>query len=622
MRSLHDWSLRAPSDFWSAVWDFCDVRSSTPPSEVVDDPAKMPGARWFPDARLNFAHNLLAARHVGTRRPEALVAWNEEGRGRALGWEELEDEVRRFSQGLRRVGVGRGDRVAGFLPNIPEAVVAMLATSSLGAVWSSSSPDFGVDGVLDRFGQIEPEVLVCARGAPWSGTWIDALAKARTVAERLPSLAAVVVADYGADALGTSDLADFPKAVRWDDFSTGSGPLDFEHLPFDHPLYVLYSSGTTGMPKCIVHGQGGTLVQHLKELLLHCDLRPGDALLYYTTCGWMMWNWMASALAAGVTVVLYDGSPFHADPARLWDIVEAERLTALGTGARYLALAEKRGLAPRDTHDLSSLRALLSTGSPLLPQSFDWVYERVAPDVHLASISGGTDIVSCFVLGDPTGPVYRGEIQTAGLGMDVEVWDPDGRPLPAGRTGELVCTAAFPSMPVGFWGDPDGAKYRAAYFEHFDRAVWRHGDWIERTPHGGWVIHGRSDATLNPGGVRIGTAEIYRQVERLDEVVECVAIGQEWKGSERIALFVVLRPERVLDDDLRGRIKDVVRQGASPRHVPAVIEAVPGLPRTVSGKVSEIAVRRVIHGQPVDNADALANPEALAHFRRFSEGDS
>ena len=618
---LHGWSVGEPEAFWREVWNFCGMVASVPPTRVVDDPDRMPGARWFEGARLNFAENLLAEREGGPRRPEAIVAHDELGRTDAIGWEELRARVGRFAAALERAGVRQGDRVAGFLPNIPEAIVAALATARLGAIWSSCSPEFGTDAVLDRFGQIQPKVLVCARGALWQGAWSDALGRTATIASRLPTVEVVVVADYGSEA-GAGALAAIPGAVGWSDFvSAAAGTPDppFAQLPFDHPLYILYSSGTTGPPKCIVHGQGGTLLQHLKELMLHCDVRPGDALCYYTTTGWMMWNWMLSALAAGATVVLYDGSPLHASPERMWDVVAEERVTHLGTSAKYLALAEKRGLRPAEGRDLGSLRTIFSTGSPLLPASFDWVYERVKRDLHLASISGGTDLISCFVLGDPTAPVWHGEIQCAGLGMRVEVWDEEGRRLPPRRKGELVCTRAFPSMPVGFWDDPDGSKYRAAYFEHFgrsgERPVWRHGDWVERTKHGGYVIHGRSDATLNPGGVRIGTAEIYRQVERLEEVVESVAVGQDWKGGERIVLFVVLRDGGMLDDGLRARIRDVIREGASPRHVPAVIEAVPALPRTVSGKISEIAVRRAIHGLPVDNLDALANPEALEAFR-------
>jgi acetoacetyl-CoA synthetase len=618
---LHAWSVTHPEAFWSEVWEFCGVVASASPARVVDDATKMPGARWFEGTRLNFAENLLTHRppHPAVDRgKDAIVCWNETGRTESITWDDLRERVSCFAAALRRLGVEPGDRVAGFLPNIVEAVIAMLASSSLGAIWSSCSPDFGTDGVADRFGPIEPKVLVAARGALWAGRWTDCLTRTREIAARLPSLQAVVLTDYGAAAgeAGATDIV-IPKAIAWDDFlDTGDGArLTFAQRPFDHPLYVLYSSGTTGPPKGIVHGQGGTLLQHLKELVLHSDVRPGDRLLYHTTTGWMMWNWMVSALGAGATVVLYDGSPLHPSPERMWDIAEAERLTHFGTGARYLAVAEKRDVRPAETHDLSSLRTILSTGSPLAPQSFDWVYGRVKGDVHLASISGGTDIVSCFVLGDPTAPVYRGEIQTAGLGMRVEVWDDAGRELPVGRKGELVCTRAFPSMPVGFWNDPEGSRYRAAYFEHFDRPVWRHGDWIERTAHGGFVIHGRSDATLNPGGVRIGTAEIYRQIERFGEIADCVVVGQRWEGDERIVLFVVMKDGVALDDALRARIRTAIRERVSPRHAPALVLSVPEVPRTVSGKVSEIAVRRVIHGEPVQNADALANPDALGHFR-------
>ena len=617
---LHEWSIREPSEFWSELWDFCDVRASQPATEVVDDPTRMPGARWFSGSRLNFAENLLADRHVSERRPEAIVAWNEDGPTTSVTWADLRVQVAHFAAGLQRAGVAPGDRVAGFLPNIPEAVIAMLATSSLGAMWSSSSPDFGVDGVLDRFSQIEPKVLVCARGAMWNGSWMGSLERVRAISERLPSLGAVVVADYGGKA-GSGDLVGIPHAIPWNEFASPSDQPtpDFAQLPFDHPLYVLYSSGTTGIPKCIVHGQGGTLIQHLKEHVLHCDLRPGDTLFYYTTCGWMMWNWMVSALASGVSIVLYDGSPFQATPTRMWDVADAEHVHVFGTSAKYLALAEKEGLCPRETHDLSSLRTILSTGSPLLPQSFDWVYGRVKADVHLASIAGGTDLVACLVGGNPTAPVYRGEIQAPALGMSVEVWDSEAVELPPGQQGELVCTRAFPSVPVRFWNDPDDMRFRAAYFEHTARPAWRHGDWIERTAHGGFVIHGRSDATLNPGGVRIGTAEIYRQVERLDEIVESVAVGQQWDGDERIVLFVVLRAGVELDDELRARIRSEIKFNSSPRHIPKVMLAVPAIPRTISGKISEIAVRRAIHGLPVENADALANPESLAHFQDLVE---
>ncbi len=615
MASLHRWSVEEPTAFWSEVWDFNRIHVSKQPTEVIDDPSLMPGASWFSGSRLNYAENLLVDRNPRARRSTAIVSWNENGRYDSLSWEQLRDEVKLFAAALRQAGVSEGDRVAGFLPNIPEAVVAMLATSSVGALWSSCSPDFGVEGVMERFGQFEPKVLVCARGALWNGVWVNALNRVASIAEQLPSLSVVVVADYGSEASGHVD--NIPHARTWSDFVSPFKELDpvFAQLPFDHPLYILYSSGTTGKPKGIVHGQGGTLIQHLKELALHTDVRAGDAVFYYTTCGWMMWNWVVSTLALDATLVLFDGSPFHATETRMWDLIDKEELTVFGTSAKYLAMAEKRGLTPKQTHDLGSLRTILSTGSVLLPESFDWVYSKVKDDVHLASISGGADLVSCLVLGDPLSPVYRGEIQTAGLGMRVEVWNPDGTPLLSGEKGELVCTQAFPSMPVCFWNDADGSKYRAAYFEHTARPAWRHGDWIERTENGGFIIHGRSDTTLNPGGVRIGTAEIYRPVERLEAVLESVAVGQEWEGGERIILFVVLRDQIELDSEMEQQIRSEIREHCSPRHIPALILSVSAIPRTISGKKSEVTVRRLIHNLPLENVDALANPEALDHFR-------
>lgn len=617
MASLHRWSVEEPAAFWSEVWDFTGIHASKQPTEIIDDPSRMPGASWFSGSRLNYAENLLVDRYPRARRSTAIISWNENGRYNSLTWDELRDEVKLFAAALRQAGVSEGDRVAGFLPNIPEAVVAMLATSSVGALWSSCSPDFGVDGVMERFGQFEPKILVCARGALWNGVWIDTLSRVASIAKQIPSLSAVVLADYGSEASGNVDC--IPHARTWNDFVSPFKELDlvFAQLPFDHPLYILYSSGTTGKPKCIVHGQGGTLIQHLKELKLHADVRAGDAVFYYTTCGWMMWNWVVSTLALDATLVLFDGSPFHATETRMWDLIDQEELTVLGTSAKYLAMAEKRGLAPRQTHDLGSLRTILSTGSVLPPESFDWVYSKVKGDVHLASISGGTDLVSCLVLGDPSSPVYRGEIQTAGLGMRVDVWNSEAMPLSPGEKGDLVCSQAFPSMPIGFWDDPGQAKYRSAYFEHTARPAWRHGDWIERTENGGFIIHGRSDTTLNPGGVRIGTAEIYRPVERLEAVLESVAVGQEWEGDERVILFVVLRDRIELDSQLEQRIRSEIRECCSPRHIPALILAVPAIPRTISGKKSEITVRRLIHDMPLENVDALANPEALTHFRNL-----
>ena len=513
---------------------------------------------------------------------------------------------------LAALGVGAGDRVAGFLPNLPETVIAMLAAASLGAVWSSCSPDFGANGVLDRFGQIRPKLLVCADGYRYAGKAVDSLARVRELRSRIPEIEHVVVVPYLA---ARPDLGTLPGALGWDDLLDSHRSLNrprFARLPFDHPLYIMYSSGTTGLPKCMVHGAGGTLLQHLKELVLHTDLCRDDRLFYFTTCGWMMWNWLVSGLAAGATVVLYDGAPLT-PRSILWNMAAAEGITVFGTSAKYLALAEKEGLAPVRTHDLSALRAMLSTGSPLAAHSYDYVYTAIKRDLHLASISGGTDIVSCFALGNPIAPVWRGELQTRGLGMAVEVFDADGCAR-RGREGELVCTRPFPSMPVAFWDDPDGSRYRAAYFEAFP-GVWRHGDWARLTEHGGLVILGRSDATLNPGGVRIGTAEIYRQVEQLPEVVESLVVGQDWDGDVRIVLFVRLRDGLVLEDGLRDRIRRRIREHASPHHVPRKILQVADIPRTISGKITELAVRDVIHGRPVKNVDALANPAALELFR-------
>jgi acetoacetyl-CoA synthetase len=511
-----------------------------------------------------------------------------------------------------------GDRVVGFLPNIPEAVIAMLATTSLGAIWSSCSPDFGANGVLDRFGQIRPRVLFCADGYRYAGKEIDSLARVREVRERIPEVERVVVVPYLCE---RPDLGGVKDALRWDDWATGKPLTHFPaslptRFPFGHPLYILYSSGTTGLPKCMVHGAGGTLLQHLKELVLHTDLRRDDRIFYFTTCGWMMWNWLVSSLAVGATVILYDGAPLF-PPRLLWDMAEREKVTVFGTSAKYLAMAQKEGLKPGRTHDLAALRAILSTGSPLAAHSYDYVYRHIKRDVHLASISGGTDIVSCFALGNPIAPVWRGELQTRGLGMSVEVFDREGRPIREAE-GELVCTRPFPSMPAAFWSDPQGSKYRAAYFEQY-AGVWRHGDWARLTEHDGLVILGRSDATLNPGGVRIGTAEIYRQVEQLPEVVESLVVGQEWEGDVRIVLFVRLAEGLSLDEGLAGRIRQRIGEYASPHHVPRKILQIKDIPRTISGKITELAVRDIIHGRPVANRDALANPQALELFRGLEE---
>ena len=605
-QALWRWSVDERESFWSGLMDFAGVLRTPGRAAVLTDRDRMPGARWFADTRLNFAENLLVRDddHV------ALVFANERGARREVTWRQLRAEVARVAAGLRDLGLAPGDRVAGFLPNLPEAIVAMLATTSLGGVWTSCSPDFGLNGVLDRFGQIAPRVLFTADGYFYAGKTVDSIGPIRGVLERLTSVERVVVVPYVDPA---PDLGRLPNAQSFADFGRADAPLEFTRLPFDSPLYILYSSGTTGVPKCIVHGVGGTLLQHRKEHLLHADLKPDDRLFFFTTCGWMMWNWLASGLGTGCTLVLYEGSPFAPDRDVLWRMAERERVTHFGTSPKYLAALEKDGGAPGAGFDLSALRSVISTGSPLAPEQYDFVHERVKRDVQLASISGGTDIISCFCLGNPWLPVYRGEIQCRGLGMKTEVFDDDGRPV-EGRQGELVCSAPFPSMPVGFWNDPDGGKYRAAYFERFPN-VWCHGDYALVTEHGGVVILGRSDAVLNPGGVRIGTAEIYRQVEKLDEVLESVAVGQDWKHDVRVVLFVRLRPGVELDAALEKRIRDLIRSNTTPRHVPARIVAVPDIPRTISGKIVELAVRNVIHGRPVKNTDALANPGALEHFR-------
>jgi acetoacetyl-CoA synthetase len=612
--ALHRWSVERQDQFWPLVWDYAGVIAETRGEEVLRDGDRMPGARYFPDARLNFAENLLRRRDDGP----ALIFRGEDGSRRALSHKGLYDLVSRIAAALTASGVQEGDRVAGFLPNTPEAIAATLAAASIGAVWSSCSPDFGTRGVLDRFGQIEPRVLFAAESYFYNGRKIDCLPRIAEIAARLPTVERVVVVSYaGADA--PAESGGIENAVSLAEFVAPRAAADipFRRLPFDHPLYILYSSGTTGVPKCIMHGAGGTLIQHLKEHLLHCDVKPDDRLFYFTTLGWMMWNWLVTGLATGATLLLYDGSPFHPDGNVLFDFAAAERMTHLGTSAKFIDAVKKAGLSPAQRCDLSALRAVFSTGSPLVPESFDYVYAHIKKDLCLSSISGGTDIVGCFVGGNPTAPVWRGEIQAILLGMDMAVFDDDRRAM-VGEKGELVCRRPFPSMPVRFWNDPDGAKYRAAYFERFDN-VWCHGDWAEITPRGGMIIYGRSDATLNPGGVRIGTAEIYRQVEQIPEVEEALAVGQDVDGDVRIVLFVRMRGDAQLDEALVKRIRDRVRSGASPRHVPAVVLQVPDIPRTKSGKIVELAVREAIHGRPVRNIEALANPEALDHFRNRRE---
>ncbi len=610
--ALHRWSIEHPDEFWLSLWDFAGVIGERG-GAVVLDRDRMPGARWFPEARVNFAENLLRRRDDA----DALVFWGEGRVSRRLSHGELQRKVAQLAAAMRASGVVQGDRIAAYLPNLPEAIVVMLAAASIGAIYTSASPDFGVQGVLDRFGQVEPKLLFAADGYFYNGKTIDSLAKIAEVVARMPSVLKVVIVPY---VEASPDLAKIRSATMFEDFIAphrDAADIEYARLPFDHPLYIMYSSGTTGVPKCIVHCAGGVLLQHLKEHQLHGDLKPGDRCFYFTTCGWMMWNWLASGLASGATLLLYDGSPFLRGGKILFDYADAEGMTHFGTSAKFIDAIAKIQLAPIQSHKLEKLRAMFSTGSPLVPEAFDYVYRAVKRDLHLASISGGTDIVSCFVLGNPIAPVHRGEIQCAALGMAVVVFDEQGMPVREEK-GELVCTRPFPSMPIGFWNDPLGSKYRAAYFERFDK-VWCHGDFAEITAHGGFIIHGRSDATLNPGGVRIGTAEIYRQVEKLPEVVESIVIGQNWPPDEvadvRVVLFVKLADGLALDEPLMARIKQVIRDNTTPRHVPAKVLQVADIPRTKSGKIVELAVRNVVHGEPVKNVEALANPEALEYFR-------
>ncbi len=608
---LHRWSVDHREDFWNLVWDFCGITGEKG-ERILIDGDRMPGAQFFPDAKLNFAENLLKKRGGS----DAMVFKGEDKVLRRMSWDELHALVSRLQQAFRAAGVKSGDRIAAMMPNMPETVACMLAAASLGAIWSSCSPDFGDQGVLDRFGQIEPVIFIAPDGYWYNGKQNNVTGKVKAVLEKLPTVRQAIIVDYlGTAAQGVTDL---PKAVTIDQAVGGyaAGDIAFEQLPFSHPLYILFSSGTTGIPKCIVHSAGGTLIQHVKEQRLHAGLEDGDRLFYFTTCGWMMWNWLVSGLASGATLLLYDGSPFHPDGNVLFDFAQSEKMTYFGTSAKFIDALRKSGLTPKDTHDLSTVRVISSTGSPLSPEGFAFVYESIKPDVHLASISGGTDIVSCFVLGVPTKPVWIGEIQGPGLGMAVDVWDDDGKHV-VGEKGELVCTRPFPSMPVMFWNDPEGAKYHAAYFDRFDN-IWCHGDFAEWTTHGGMIIHGRSDATLNPGGVRIGTAEIYNQVEQMPEVLEALCIGQDWESDVRVVLFVRLAPGVTLDEKLERDIKTGIRASATPRHVPARIVAVADIPRTKSGKITELAVRDVVHGRTVKNKEALANPDALDLFRNLS----
>lgn len=606
---LHRWSVTNPELFWRAVWDFVGIKASKKGSQVLSTPTAMPGATWFKDARLNFAENLL--RYDDDQ--NALIFRSEDKVRRTLTYRQLKSEVSKVASFLKSSGVVAGDRVAGYMPNMPETIIAMLAATSLGAIWSSCSPDFGVAGVVDRLGQITPKVLVVADGYFFKGEALSYLDKTAEILKQIPSIQKVLVASL----IGNKPvLSNIPNGIHWSSLPE-SETLIFEQLPFNHPLYIMYSSGTTGVPKCIVHGAGGTLIEHLKELILHTDLTRRDVFIYQTTCGWMMWNWMLSALAVGCTIVLYDGAPLHRGGEIIFDILEQEKVSVYGTSAKFLALIEKEGLFPSRLHKLAALRTVLSTGSPLLPESFDYVYRAISPNVCLSSIAGGTDIIGCFTLGSPMLPVYRGETQCLSLGMNVQVFSPEGRSI-TGEKGELVCTQPFPSMPIYFWNDADGSKYRRAYFERFP-GVWHHGDFVARTQTGGLVFFGRSDALLKPGGVRIGSAEIYRQVETLPEIAESVVVGQEWEDDTRIVLFVRLAPGHKLSEELVNRIKKTIRANTSPFHVPKKIIQVNAIPITRSNKIAELAVRETIHGRAIPNTEALANPESLAQFTNLPE---
>ncbi len=605
---LYQWSVTERADFWESVWDFGGIIASRPYDEVLVDGDKMPGSKWFPGARLNFAENLLRYRDEQT----ALVFKGEQQEAVRITYAELYDRVARLAKSLRAMGVTVGDRVSGFVPNMMETVIAMLATTSIGAIWSSCSPDFGIKGVLDRFGQIEPKVVFTANGYAYNGKTFDSLQRVSDILNSLPSVEKVVVIPYTES---RPDISMIKNSIMFDDFLAAEDNLEieFEQLPFDHPLYIMYSSGTTGVPKCIVHGAGGTLIQHLKEHILHVDLKREDKLFYFTTCGWMMWNWLVSGLAVGATLILFDGSPFYPDGGATFKLAEDEKITVFGTSAKFLASVQQAGIKPGREYDLSAIKTICSTGSPLSAESFEFVYREIKEDLDLASISGGTDIISCFALGNPILPVYSEELQCRGLGMKVEAFDDEGKPV-INEQGELVCTASFPSMPIYFWNDPDNQKYLDAYFRRYPN-IWCHGDYIKITETGGVIFYGRSDATLNPGGVRIGTAEIYRQVETIPEVKDSVVIGQNWDNDVRVILFVVLNEGVELTEELEKKIKTTIRKNTTPRHVPAKIIPVADIPYTISGKKVELAVRKVVEGREVANKDALANPQALDCFK-------
>lgn len=603
--TVHGWSVKHPDQFWAEIWDYCNVKFSRNYDQVVDDPVKMPGAKWFEGARLNFAENLLRRKDDHT----AIIFWGEDSVKKEITYAELFEQVRNVAAGFRKLGLKKGDRVAAFMPNIPETIIAMLAATSIGAIWSSTSPDFGIRGVLDRFTQIEPKIIIAADGYFYKGEAFDTQEKLRGIMHDLPTVEYVVMVSY----TGFTNYVTIPNTIRWESLvKSALEELVFEQLPFDHPLYIMFSSGTTGLPKSIVHSAGGTLIQHLKELILHTNLQEDQTIFYYTTCGWMMWNWFVSSLAVGATLVLYDGNPFYPAPDALLKMAAELKIDVFGTSAKYIAALEEAGVKPKEISDFPNLKIIASTGSPLTEESFKYVYRDWKKDVQLSSIAGGTDIISCFMLGNPTLPVHLGEIQCKGLGMDIDSLDENGQSV-IGTQGELVCKTVFPSMPIYFWNDPEGKKYHDAYFDVFPE-IWRHGDYVVISEHGGITMYGRSDATLNPQGVRIGTAEIYRVVEKLDEIADSVVVGKKTNGDEIVVLFVKLRSGLALDEILIKKIKSAIRSGCSPRHVPAIIKAVPDIPYTLNGKKVEIAVKNIIHGIEVKNRDALANPESLNNF--------
>ena len=605
---LHQWSVDHSEDFWQMIWDYCDVRASKTSETIVANKDQMPGSRWFPEAKLNYTENLL-------RRNDSTPAIISRGEGkpdRMITYAELHREVNRITRSFLDSGIEPGDRIVAYMPNIPETIFCMLAAAACGATWSSCSPDFGARGVIDRFGQVNPRILIAVDGYTYNGKKFDISEKLTEIRQHLPTIEKFLLIPY----LDAPTSHSLPDAIEIADFTRNfsSDSIEYLQLPFNHPLFILFSSGTTGKPKCIVHGAGGTLLQHLKEHRLHVNLKPGDKLFFFTTCGWMMWNWLVTALASEVAIVLYEGSPFFPQPEVFFEYGTQYEINHFGISAKYIDFLMKSGAQPKFSYDVSALRTLMSTGSPLNPEGFDYVYQAIKQDLCLSSISGGTDLISCFVLGNPTLPVWRGEIQCKGLGMDIAVFDDDGYEVPAGTKGELVCRNSFPSMPVGFWDDEQNIRYQAAYFERFPGS-WHHGDYVELTEHGGMIVHGRSDAVLNPSGVRIGTAEIYRQAEQVEEVVECLVIGQRWDDDTRVVLFVRLREGLDLDDELQTKIKTIIRKNASPRHVPAKIIQVDDIPRTKNGKITEVAVRKIVHGETIDNLEALDNPEALELYR-------